>query len=136
MKKEELRIGNWYRSVKFGVPVKCDLTDFYNLSANADGADDDPPIDEMFTPIPLTRKWLEESGIFERFGFDSYKSMKYTFTSDFITHPTDWFYIKFITYRSYGKLPCVFKYGHLLRPVLYIHQLQNLYFALTGNELL
>ena len=65
MKKEELRIGNWYHSIKFGVPVMCDLTYLYNLSAIADGADDDPPINEMFEPIILTEEWLLKLGFID-----------------------------------------------------------------------
>jgi len=57
LKISELRVGNWYESVKFRVPVRCDLADLYNLCAISDGAYDDPPIDEMFTPILLNEEW-------------------------------------------------------------------------------
>ncbi len=111
MKKEELRIGNWYQSVKWGVPVRCDLTDLYNLSANADGADDDPPIDEMFAPILLTEEWLKKLG---------FKPLKNDFQmKGLIIHKRK---RGFIVRRSIQQL-------------FYVHQLQNLYFALTGSEL-
>lgn len=66
MKPIELRIGNWYMSVKFKTPVQCDLSDLYNLCANSDGAYNDPPIDDMFAPIPLTEDWLKKAGVNER----------------------------------------------------------------------
>ena len=124
MKKEELRIGNQYMSVKWGVPVRCDLTDFYNLSANADGADDDPPIDEMFEPIHLTEEWIL------RFGF---------------IREGEWLGITFnarigIRFFDGNSAECdiiqddkfiSFKFEH----IKYVHQLQNLYYALSGEEL-
>ncbi len=133
MRKEELRIGNWYQSVKWDVPVKCDLTDLFNLSANADGADDDPPIDDMFAPIPLTEEWLL------KFGFVKHNILDYYFMacgeyeirvvinsfSGGLDSDSKWF-ISIQT--GYGSQPVT-----LVR--MYVHQLQNLYFALTGEEL-
>jgi len=62
LKVSELRVGNWYESVKFRVPVRCDLADLYNLCAISDGAYDDPPIDEMFAPILLEEEWYKKCG--------------------------------------------------------------------------
>ena len=61
MKPNELRIGNWYNSVKFNKPVQCELVDLYELYVLSDGAYDVPPIELMFSPIQLTRKWLHFS---------------------------------------------------------------------------
>ena len=139
MKKEELRIGNWYQSVKWNVPVKCDLTDLYNLSANADGADDDPPIDEMFEPIILTEEWLL------KFGFIDYRTLPNKITKK------AFYDIKAGIYLSYDGKYKHTKFRILYNPntntfqvvspannsiiLKYVHQLQNLYFALTNNEL-
>ena len=124
MKKEELRIGNWYQSVKWNVPVKCDLTDLYNLSANANGADDDPPIDEMFEPIPLTEEWVR------KFGFRKTSNRSDNWHNDgtflYVRYIRKVFYI----YTSGSNGPCQ------LTTVKYVHQLQNLNFALTGKELM
>jgi hypothetical protein len=125
MKVGDLRIGNWYNSVKWNVPVRCDLTDLYNLSANADGADDDPPINEMFEPIPLTEEWMTK--------FDFVKE-------------GDWVGLIFkarIGIRFFDGNPAEcdiiqdnkfisFKFEH----IKYVHQLQNLYYVLYGEELI
>jgi hypothetical protein len=135
MKAGDLRIGNWYQSVKWDVPVRCELPDLYNLSALADGADDDPPIDEMFEPIPITKEWLISCSVFETFGIGEYKSRKYTIRETETIYNADWFYIKFETTRLKGKVPCAYRYGKRLCVIQYVHQLQNLYYALTGKEL-
>lgn len=80
-----------------------------------------------FNPIPITPEWLE------RFGFEKIISPKghenwvlyslhhLAFVLSEITH-----FIGF-TYYSYGT-------DHSLE-LKFVHQLQNLYFALTGHEL-
>jgi hypothetical protein len=119
MKIQELRVGNWYHSVKFGVPVQCELSDLYELCARSDGAYNDPPIDEMFEPIPLTEEWLLKFGA---------KSTELSPAKNgiWITSEIDnqgcWVSI------SHGV-------GVVVVNILYVHQLQNLYFVLTGNEL-
>jgi len=114
MKKEELRIGNWYQSVKWGVPVRCDLTDLYNLSANADGADDDPPIDDMFEPILLTEDWLFKLG-FRRWNS---KRRERTYSNGLV-----------IIHERKNGYSLASRYVRYI----YVHQLQTLCFALTGE---
>ena len=125
MKKEELRIGNWYQSVKWQVPVRCDLTDLFNLSANADGADDDPPIDDMFEPIPLTEEWLL------KLGFNNRASNEYGIKCGScwmsLNNPNDMGEWQNYYCWTFDR----FKFVELK----YVHQLQSLYFALTGEEL-
>ena len=118
MKSTELRIGNWYMSVKFKVPVKCDLSDLYNLCANSDGAYNDPPIDEMFEPIPLTEDWLK------KFGFKRIIHREYDWILDDIG----------ICWDEDDKCFWIEINGKEIE-LRYVHTLQNLYFALTGKEL-
>ena len=134
MKANELRVNNWYTSVKFGVPVQCELTDFSQLDVMSDGAYNDPPIEEMFDPIPLTEEWLL------KFGFEKHKIKEYYFKdcgdyeiqvvinafSGTLNKEPNWF-ISIMT--GYGSQPVT-----LTR--YYVHTLQNLYFALTGEELI
>lgn len=120
MKANELRIGSWYNSVKFKKPVQCELSDLYDLCAKSDGAYNDPPIDEMFKPIPLTEEWLkkfwlEKDG--DVLGVDTY------YNACFIRKNNR---VKFIGSYDNSKIG---------KPIKYVHQLQNLYFALTGKEL-
>ena len=114
MKKEDLRIGNFYMSVKFGIPVECTLADLYELCVKSDGAYGDPPIEEMFEPIPLTEEWLLG------FGF------KRTDTVGFLSNR------KMGLFKGRGR----WRVLHHNTAVRYVHQLQNLYFALTGEELI
>ena len=119
MKATELRVNNWYKSVKFNIPVPCDLVDFYELCVRSDGAYGDPPIDDMFEPIPLTEEWLLKFGIYEPIGI--HNSM---FSGLIIVEWNE--YTKLYEF-CVGDISLVF--------IKYVHQLQNLYFALTGEEL-
>jgi hypothetical protein len=118
---QELRIGNWYTSVKWGIPVECELTDFTQLDYMSDGAYKYPPIDEIFEPIPLTEEWLL------KFGFDIYEDPFHYFidigNGEIPEYFNVWYYDNY-----YDANECNAK-------LYYVHQLQNLYFALTGNEL-
>lgn len=119
MKKEELRIGSYYRSVKFGVPVRCTLADLYDLCAQSDGAYDDPPIEDMFEPIPITDEWVDNMGA---------RDTELTPAANGIVIKSDideqWCWVV----MSMGM-------GVVVKPVYYVHELQNLYFAMTGEEL-
>jgi len=70
---------------------------------------------EEVKPIPLTEEWLE------RFGFEY---------SDLNGDSGLWKIPPFQIYGKYNQ----FLYDYRL-DVNYVHQLQNLYFALTGEEL-
>ena len=125
MKATELMVNNWYESVKFKRPVRCELTDLYELCVRSDGAYDDPPIDEMFEPIPLTEEWLLKLGFVKEgrsyiMGVHNYRFsglMKISYNKMILT----WQF-------SIGKFKDITR-------VDFVHQLQNLYHALTGQEL-
>lgn len=120
MKINELRIGDWYKSVKFGDAVKCDLSDLYDLCAKSDGAYNDPPIDEMFEPIPLTEEWLLKFG-FENIGGYLWNCRELG-ENRFINNP-------------YGITHFEIKGHYEKKHIQYVHQLQNLYWCLCGKEL-
>lgn len=71
---------------------------------------------EWLNPIPLTEEWLE------RFGLSKWKNKKIWSKSCILIYYSakDGF--------SYGK-------AHARTKIKYVHQLQNLYFALTSEEL-
>jgi len=128
IKPQDLRIGNWYLSVKFGIPVKCDLSDLYNLCANADGATDHPPIDQMFEPIALTEEWLLKCKQI------NYRYDKYIFMAGMVRYDID------INHKRYQAkdITIIAEYDNVqlaIAGINYVHQLQNLHFALTGEEL-
>jgi len=115
MEAKELRINNYYLSTKFNTPVKCSIEDFYNLCVDCDGAElDSDIIGNVFKPIPLTEEWRLKAG----FVNDKLKA----------AHNTIIWYNNHIGIK--GMLGVV-------KPVecKYVHQLQNLFFALTGTEL-
>lgn len=72
-----------------------------------------------FEPIPLTPEWLE------RFGFEVYGSEPYWKYADGINGMFKNNRFRLFTFQTHGDYV----------PVDYVHQLQNLYFALTGQEL-
>lgn len=136
MKVQELRIGNYYNSVKWGKPVQCTLEDFYDLCAKADGASDHPPIDEMFEPIPLTEEWLKKFGFKlihkenKHYAIENPNGYKDLYKIHFFPTINDQWHLAFsdrITGRDETYIPASY--------IKYVHQLQSLYFALTGAEL-
>lgn len=119
MKSNELRIGNW---MVIGTLGKCKITveAFRELSYF-------PEIINSIEPIPLTSEILEKAGFVSSFSGDDFhtgilwrvKNTEYLYCED-----------------GYFVDNCGY-YGHYcdIGDVKYLHQLQNLYFALTGEEL-
>lgn len=117
MEVKELRINNWFNLN--GKDFYIDLKMLYAISSG------NPDYDlQKINPIPINKEWLE------KFGFKK-------------TRFSRWENYNLITY-GYG-----FMFGEwdkvilsmdesseiFVHDVQYVHQLQNLYFALTGNEL-
>jgi hypothetical protein len=122
MKANELRIGNWIRTSKEeqAVDVLCDSLSTINQHCITY---------DMVAPIQLTEQWLirfgfekdeefDEGGIVDYRYFLHKRNFTLSFTSNFSTE--DFIYVNY----NQGGVDCFF-----------IHQLQNLYFALTGEEL-
>lgn len=118
MKANELRINNWVYEVDEDfnrLLVQIGVGDLCDIECSIDNEGD-------YEPIPLTAEWLE------KFGFEnsSIKDKFYTKnTSLAISIVGNKF--RFIQ----GNFVCQL----ILRELDYVHQLQNLYFALTGEEL-
>jgi hypothetical protein len=71
-------------------------------------------------PIPLTEEWLMKLGFIKKNGYGFIK--KDLFGNLFYSVET--------------KEHFIFQYHELRIKIEYVHQLQNLYFALTGEELI
>jgi len=119
MKVNELRIGNLVKELCLTDPYK-DITgvDISRMWKN--------PNSELFNPIPLTEEWLI------RFGFTKRK-----FKHQFIWTNK---YREVTISQSFRYEESIFfiKCGYDIRysPSLeHVHQLQNLFFALTNEEL-
>jgi hypothetical protein len=109
MKASELRIGNWFENTN-GSYHKVTYHEIRYASIHPD---------DSYKAIPLTEEWLV------RFGFVSGKNSAYTYM---------WgFYIVFDNEGIYFRHTDI---NRDLAKIQYVHQLQNLYFALTGEELI
>jgi len=112
MEANELRIGNWVQWNN--VNAKITLADFCEEYETSQA---------FFhkEPILITEEWLV------KFGFDSNRCISLRIDTSFdslqITHNFD-----VNIYDVSGGFVC-------LKKINYVHQLQNLYFALSGEEL-
>lgn len=110
MKANELRIGNL---VKIGGEISqlelCDFVDIYEHKTIW-----------QYEPIELTEEWLL------RFGF-----VANNYNYEFELHPLT----LDCEYTDKGEWITLYENTVLQSEIKYVHQLQNLYFALTGEEL-
>jgi hypothetical protein len=126
LKATELRIGNWIKL--YG--NACQVTSLSNNSIEVDYASaeheytGEGPMIESYEPIPLTPEILQKAGFISgrKYVFQSYEMEAY-FELD----------------GDVVKLFCQPNDPHytddIAKPIQYVHQLQNLYFAITGVEL-
>jgi hypothetical protein len=116
MKANELRIGNLIRFNNLIEKEKIvTVTGRFLLPFSEDVGD----ISNYYQPIPLTEEWLLKFG-FEKIGEYWYK---------------DRFFIEMLFGRLNLRITINNAESAYANSVQYVHQLQNLYFALTGNEL-
>lgn len=121
MKATQLRIGNLIygpsNRVESVIGIESDgtITTFLSLSNNSGLTYKTTD----YGSVPLTEEWLT------KFGFEKIENSSYP-----IFHK-DNFYFEIVNHK---KLGFIFpKYWSI--KILAVHQLQNLYFALTGEEL-
>lgn len=125
MEGKELRIGNYIKhSELHGITeVMAVGKDYIHILFNNETLYESI---KWFTPIPLTEEWLL------KFGFEIEKSSSHCIAfNESYDHELQ-------LDKEFGKTEnCwnITKYGGGYRLIYYVHQLQNLYFALTGEEL-
>ena len=128
MKAEELRIGNWVNTPRedqnpFRITGFEYLDETFNGKVESRIKKGTHPLTWYLTdikPIPITPEWLE------RAGFEKYDTQ---FTGIGYKIQAGAFLIEF----EYGKEAFLESIGI---DILYIHQIQNLYFELSGKNLI
>lgn len=141
MNATELRLGNLvYGNVNSdtvctitGINKYDGITTTVHASCNIDGYSGISATQEEFHPIPLTEDWLEKFGLTKKYlenpfqdgGFELdekgnkwYSWIKNAFNLEIQSNGEIWFEV----------------YGHY-NHIKYVHQLQNIYFALVKEEL-
>lgn len=120
MDVKELRSGNWINTNEFHVK---ELQGEHQY---------DPGwyrYVHMFTPIKLTEEWFVKLGFEDLKGEHAPLYIKNEFLIEDLTSiPVDFDFSFRIQIDS--------QHSRFLRNIEYVHQLQNLYFALTGEELI
>jgi hypothetical protein len=125
LQANELRIGNWFERTD----PYSGYAQIHNVGENLycrHGKGCTYHYLHQLKPIPLTPEILEKCGFEKRITIGH--SVEYFIGENPITH--DWM-LKLIWQNS-RDYP-FYRNGHHL--IKYLHQLQNLYFALTGEEL-
>ena len=125
MKANELRIGNY-------IKLMFNYEDYELLQVTSDELVDVDKKRADYEPIPLTEEWLY------KFGFKDIEKSD----NDYITY-TDSnhdYYLQLDVRRRDGKYTILDNSFDDLRDfsmvdISYVHQLQNIYFVLTGEEL-
>jgi hypothetical protein len=120
MKANELRIGNWVNEFR-NVERKL----FKHQITNADDIKCFEDKWVHYEPIPLTEEWLLSFNINELKEQDVYR-VNYV---DYHKKNNTFNYCLGYYFNEEGYIENIFK------KIKYVHQLQNLYFALTGEEL-
>jgi len=119
MKATELRIGN---QIMFTIKFDKQPEDIISITANDFTLCMKYP--DNYKPIPLTEEWLL------KFGFEKQGHVK------FIGEAYDRFVLGKNGIYSVNEIAYIYEVNdHDLCELKYVHQLQNLYFSLTGEEL-
>lgn len=121
MKAKELRIGNYIYEPESSEPVPFKVWGAYQEKGN-DKVNGYPIA--LFQPIPLTEEWLTKFGFLKNYSnsYTSYKLSSRGFTIEYDFRNGE-------NVINAAMLECVGL------DIDYVHQLQNLFFALTGEEL-
>lgn len=128
LKPQDLRVGNWYTSTKWQLPVMCQLSDIAEIHHRLEGAEEQyADVDEIFQPIPLTAEWLEKFGFYEKYkSVHSHWSKGGVGIEQASDQDDDGYTIH--------PAPQEFFYQWNFN-IPFVHTLQNLYHSLTGEEL-
>ena len=124
MKTNELRIGNFVFTDGELSKILGIYHDGRISTTKYEGGD----LVNFIDPIPLTEEWLLRHKFEKSKTFQGWDSMKIINDAGGFFH---------LVYRMYDGRWDFLMIGSsvIMAEIIYVHQLQNLYFALTGNEL-
>jgi len=133
MNSRELRIGN-FLNYDTGEGVELAVIDWQDLKWISEN---DGSFNKDHSPIPLTEEWLL------RFGFERSECGKICVKKYYLNRvPEKEYSIELMIFSDHiacwvSSLELESNYVEeiMTKPIHYLHQLQNLYFALTGEEL-
>ena len=121
MEAKEVRIGNLYtHETSTG-------NFFYKITINDICFLLNDPLDGFYKPIQLTEEWLIKFGCFKKPGV-VYLNL------DAIQPDSDYGYG--FEWEDKKLFLCDCYSGVIGKQIIFVHQLQNIYFALTGKELI
>lgn len=115
----ELRIGNWIHNPIQGINFQVDLATIGNVMRDNDKRNKVPDY-SLYKPIPITEE------IILKCGFDK--------NSYYYIHKKTYFIFTFGLGLCYINIDSMFE-SFSRDETKHLHQLQNLYFAITGEEL-
>ena len=131
IKANELRIGNLVGKNNYGIsdnPVSVSHIEVENIgiggvnSEYSYGHFSPKYVLEELSPIPLAEEWLLKFGFAKGYKYTSLETAEFDLDYDCLKNEL---------YISFGDSPFHTELPH----IKHVHQLQNLYFALTGEEL-
>lgn len=123
MKASELRIGNIFLEEVRGQKQEFIITAINSITHTAIDVDDNITSIDYLIPIPLTEEWLLKFGFDRPFAPPIYEIVTANLDKRFRIHKVG------------EKSWMLGYYESITASIEYVHQLQNLYFALTGEEL-
>jgi len=139
MEAKELRIGNLVYGVSDRIETVVEL-DQYSITAYAGKLIESQATfsQEDFSPIPLTEEWLVKFGFNKkgesRYGFKyNYPMADWGFTIEPSFKEGKWFFGH--EYYDSGDDNLDYTSLNFCVDLQYVHTLQNIFFALTGEEL-
>lgn len=143
LQANELRIGNWINDPLLKREVRVDGIepnwDYLWLNYK-NGSGQYKSMIKDIEPIPLTEEWLEKLG-FEFYDYDVFDKdedgdMKAIYTAFRIKNGTTEYRVDIQPDEKHSfNIKWLWSEEVVLSSVLYVHTLQNLFFALTGKEL-
>ena len=124
----EVRIGNWVE-MEYSKEVRYTTIQPSCFSVN---------IDKFYLPIPLDEDWFKKFGFESKYEEFDEKDFPCVVEYWLFTNPVTRFEVDYSVKTGYTVNIANVPTGHSLiinTKLHYVHQLQNLFFAITGSEL-